>query len=1416
MDGMYGCFKSQNNNGVPMSSGTADVMEDQESVEASEECSGKKKSKFQTFKKFFARKKRKDTPTSRGEVGLKASQSTDNVSNTAEKNTLPPSEKDKGSGSKISLGNKAMSHDSVFVSDSSEANEALGASQDSIHGKVKSLQLQLKQAIRLGSPPSLMCVKKTEDGTMSEDDGLPCSPPEYSAAHSGPVQRTSSVSLEGTDSDDDQLSCAASSRAVSPLVVVPGDFSQPASHVVCLDNSAAKYKLGLRHKACNKRKPARRLEMRMDGDTVVEEMVRASSPDALEEREEKTGDASDELKLEEEEVAEQKSKQEEEDSREDQSEAEQDLSHDLDSSSPPFVLDEEPSDTRSSPQPSSRASSPDIPRGTPEPPTGQREYLLDPPGVAYGTDMNSTESDLALGRGAGGGDKVRSNAVKEEEEEESSLLQEVLSSLKTPLSSSSLGLELQIDENVVKETEESMVTEVGELEEREEVKVEAAIDDPVTYLTTQSGLGQTTKAEEVSPLSRSISSCEEVEDEEKDENEAFNEEAEELEEEECSQHEDFPQIHLKGEKEESQEFKCKEEDELLTGNIDLEEGGDKCKDEEMARDQQKEPETKEEGQEKNMAEVVLEKKEQEKRKEEDVEEEEGQEKMVEEHVEEQEKMVREHMEEEQEQEKMVREHVEEEEDQEKMGEEHVEEEEEQEKMVREHVVEEEEQEKMVREHVEEEEEQQKMGEEHVVEEEEQKKMGEEHVEEEEEHEKMEEDLIEEDVEKELKEGKERFEEAPEEEKTDISPVAVGEVLPSMMLFHKVDEFARVGSNNVRVHAELCDGAHDIQMSSNQDLRDEMNDGEEQMGDGVENYHREQKLDQEDMEAEQVDVDEETVEQDMEKMESNQDEMYLEKDNEDVEQTAKEQAQSSSTRLLESQLHDATQLQESETSSSFTTTTTQINLVSPSSDEVPSLLQVSRSPADPSKEPTCHALEVPEQTTEETVRMVEERKQSTEVAVTVVEETPTSSPTAPVEKLLKHSSHSLDQSNVRFTIAPAWQRSLSTGDASLKESVTAASPSSPPTWISPSSITTSGGTEEPSISEKAHGGKAEPVSSATVELVLSPGRKKNVNIVSTKPHADPPTAPVKPQSTTPQESSFITDGNPESLFGVRLRKTAVLHWKSPEEENTELVFESSAQPVSIKPVLPKKPELHSDSGGKNKYISDSSVVQSVSGGLESPSWISVAKQKQRIYKETSMEDIKVKKVEPEKTSSLPRSVDSTACSKTPEPANRVSPLETKTSSPLEEDVNPTCSPSAPVPAHFPKSQSLHSTLSSNAQVSLTTSKYPTQLYATRRSMFPPTPVPIPQRSLSLTSQPSSSKSATSPEPQSSPLTSPSFSQRVTPVQSGPTPSGAPLPSIQTSSSHRGQPIAPMPQDEPPWMALAKKKAKAWSEMPQIIQ
>ena len=47
------------------------------------------------------------------------------------------------------MGNKALSHDSVFVSESplSEVTEGLGVSQDSIHGKVKSLQVGSRASV---------------------------------------------------------------------------------------------------------------------------------------------------------------------------------------------------------------------------------------------------------------------------------------------------------------------------------------------------------------------------------------------------------------------------------------------------------------------------------------------------------------------------------------------------------------------------------------------------------------------------------------------------------------------------------------------------------------------------------------------------------------------------------------------------------------------------------------------------------------------------------------------------------------------------------------------------------------------------------------------------------------------------------------------------------------------------------------------------------------------------------------------------------------------------------------------------------------------------------------------------------------------------------------------------------------------
>ncbi|XP_016131908.1 uncharacterized protein KIAA1211-like isoform X3 [Sinocyclocheilus grahami] len=266
MAGFYSCFGDKNDCDI-MASGSPDVTVATEPSEAAEECSGKKKSKFQTFKNFFVKKKRKESPAPSSEIGLKASQSSDDV-NTSEP-TIIHANSDNDRGSKINMGNKAMSHDSVFVSDSpsSETHEGLGASQDSIHGKVKSLQLQLKQAIRLGSPPSLLCGRKGEDaGALSEDDGLPCSTVLGTPPHTSQDLTQSSLNMETSDSEDDQMSCEASSRPGTPQGSVPRDFSLPASSVSCLDSSAARHRIAVKANACAKRKPASRqmLDKRRD------------------------------------------------------------------------------------------------------------------------------------------------------------------------------------------------------------------------------------------------------------------------------------------------------------------------------------------------------------------------------------------------------------------------------------------------------------------------------------------------------------------------------------------------------------------------------------------------------------------------------------------------------------------------------------------------------------------------------------------------------------------------------------------------------------------------------------------------------------------------------------------------------------------------------------------------------------------------------------------------------------------------------------------------------------------------------------------------------------------------------------------------------------------------------------------------
>ncbi|XP_039975620.1 capping protein inhibiting regulator of actin dynamics isoform X2 [Xiphias gladius] len=1315
-----------------MASGPPDGMANQEPAEVQEECSGKKKSKFQTFKKFFARKKRKEQSAVGADTGLKASQSSDNVSKTSENNTLTRSEKDKGSGSKISLGSKALSHDSVFVSDSSEANEALGASQDSIHGKVKSLQLQLKQAIKLGSPPSLVCVKRTEDaGTMSEDDGLPCSPPEYTTLHTvmNQAQRNSSISLEGVDSDDDQLSCAASSRAMSPLVV-PGDFSQPASPFACLDNSAAKHKLGLRHKACNKRKPASRLEMKTEGDSVVDEMLNTSKTKALEEQEQPDTEVAsfDELKpkvereeegggeeVEEEEEAaeeeeeedneeeeEEKEKEQPQHSRqsllrdkeereegEDESEAEQDVSHSPDTSSPPETMlsEEEAPDAQPLPssRPSSRASSMASPRATPEPSAGPREYLLEPPGIAQGAEENEADSKLG----------AEEDGVQENKEEESSFLQEVLSSLKTPLTSCPPGVET---EGVVLELEEEEKEE-AEVEDGEEVKEEEAEgDEPVSYQAAPSGsllLGHATEEEE----EVSNHSCQEevvlTEEEEEEEEEEEAEEEEELAVELFSQH---GQKEEAG-KEEAEEVKPEEKNDMLTRKTDI----------------QAQEERQEEESEREEEAIELE-------NEPEVEEEEG-------------------------------------------------------------------------------------------------------------GEKREED----DLEVEAKEVGVRVEEAEEaideereddEEMTETFPDAADEEVGTAMSVQEADEGADAAVGDDASCTVMATSDDEIPTELGDRARAKVQEGQENSEvaeEGVEVDRSEQKPDQEDdAEANPPDVDE--------KVEMS----YLDKKQEEKDQTeATEQATVSSKlpSLSLPESHYETQSQESGalSPSKTSTTTIHINLVSPSSEKITSFFQQSPTAADLKE----HVTESPDRA----VASTDQDRADEEKPLALEEE---ATPPASVEQTVNQPPSSSDQSKARFTIAPVWQRS---------QSLTP--PSSPPACASSlSSATTGPGSEEAEATTKKDPAvKAEPPSSPKVELVLSPGRARNAGSAAAKPQSSATSSPssVKPQASgaaSTEESSVVVEGSPDNPFGVRLRKTSVLHRFSSEEDNTESPIETPippigckaeppqpisvkptiSQPIGNKPALPKKPDVHGDGGGKAKRISDPAVARGVSGGPDSPSWISMAKQKQKIYKENSLDEITVKKEEQERKSSLPMYVSSAASrehsSKTAESPSKVSSLEiSKPSASVEKEARRALSPPTPVPPQPSKAQSLPCPVPPKPQVPPASTKPPPQPNPAQRSLSPLSPVPVPQKSPSCTSPPSLSIAATSlpssqtPQPQSTTATSTPFSSRTAPEKSG---SRAPGLSGQTPPSQRGLPPPALPQDEPPWMALAKKKAKAWSEMPQIVQ
>ncbi|XP_061581868.1 capping protein-inhibiting regulator of actin dynamics isoform X8 [Cololabis saira] len=1196
--------------GAAMASGPADSI-NQEPADVQEDCSGKKKSKFQTFKKFFTRKKRKEPSTAGADAGLKASQSSDNVSKTSDNNALTRSEREKGSGSKVSLGGKALSHDSVFVSDSSEANEALGASQDSISGKVKSLQLQLKQAMKLSS------LKRTDDaGAMSEDDGLPCSPPECSTPHSLTKRSQMKSNNSLLDSDDDQLSCSASSRAVSPLVV-PGDFSQPASPFGCLDSSGAKHKLGLRQKARNKRKPATRLEWKTEGDSAVEETLTDSVPGetaSLEEQKQQTEDPSGDQakpKLDREEDEEEEYEErghppdptvsllrdkEKGEEGEDEPEAEQDVSHGPDTSCPaePSLSEDEGSDDQAPPSstPGSRAESLDTSRATPEPPAGPGEYLSGPAGD------HRAERDSA---------SAEEDEVQESWEEESSFLQEVLSSLKTPLESRSLDVEAK--DVVLERKEDKRKKEEVEKEESVEIKEEPGVDGSVGYRASSYSVqsGQTSDGEEEAAAPSLQEEVDTLGEEENSRGEEAEEEEEDLVLEQVTQDAPrFLQLEEEGQDDEP------EEDNLFTGQALRQEREDRAEEEE--------------------------------------------------------------------------------------------------------------------------EEATKLGEEGSG--------------------KPEEDDDDGEVEEQVNDLVEVEE---PEQVMEIIPDSQNEEIQSTSAFQEAGAAAVLGEDDVYNTEDTSDEVHDPGFTTVQEGQGNLYQREDEREDG------EQEAGEEEAGEDELTGD---VSEDEDKQEDvaveNRTALHLEEEGaEMLPQIQKEQLTvSPKPPLLRLSDPPSIHSQEGASLPSSKTPIMHVNLASPPSEGDAASFQLSSTSA----KDVMESL-VP---TDQGEAPVDEEQ--TDAVEDVEEKQPTQG---------------------RFTIASAWQRSQDHTSP----------PSSPACTSSPR--------EEEDEATRDQAVKDEPASSAPAEVESSPA-----------------------------ESAVVVEGNPDNPFGIRLRKTSTLLHLSSEEETHEPSVESLTPPSGSKvdtppppppvsskppvgqsggskPALPKKPEVQGDAGGQTKRVSDAAGGRGASGALHRPSWVSVAKQKQKIYKENSLEEISVKKEEPDRKSSLPSYVSSAASreqsNKTVESSSNVVQVEiSKPPVSVEKEPRRTLPSPSPVPPQPSKSQPPPCPITPKPQLPSPTSRPSPQPTPPQRSLSPPTPVPVASKPLNYS--PPSHLSKPAAPPKTPPVTSPPFSPKTPVDKAG---SRAPALPGQVSPQRALSPPV-LPQDEPPWMALAKKKAKAWSEMPQIVQ
>ncbi|XP_062833332.1 testis-specific gene 10 protein isoform X3 [Anolis carolinensis] len=277
-----------------------------------EEYSGKKKSKFKSIKKFFGKRKRKETLSTSETGNLKPCQSASDV--TAPQVThMDYDSEDELEIHRSTMGSRALSHDSIFIPEPTQ--EPVGPvrvfSQENVSDRIRALQLKLQQNWKPGIPyPSGIPSKRVDDAGMnSEDDGLPRSPPETSLLHeilnssttkviSSPLGFHSAEShLFPQEPNSKIITLRTSDCSLSP----PADFDTPPESSSCLDNSAAKHKLLVKPRnqrsSRTRRPPSRSLSTSQNelsstleqDENEGKEMV----PEQISEREESAGPPSE-------------------------------------------------------------------------------------------------------------------------------------------------------------------------------------------------------------------------------------------------------------------------------------------------------------------------------------------------------------------------------------------------------------------------------------------------------------------------------------------------------------------------------------------------------------------------------------------------------------------------------------------------------------------------------------------------------------------------------------------------------------------------------------------------------------------------------------------------------------------------------------------------------------------------------------------------------------------------------------------------------------------------------------------------------------------------------------------------------------------------------------------------------------------